>query len=216
MLRAQVCCINHNYRFRVYFQVHMKEVMSAVWLNGLDVSYLREQVGGSLKGTRVVIECFSGMTPRYYDPIRPWGNRWWGRWSETTVSRSCRAVRCTEKLCSPLLNPEVTRSVSSLSEERIASESRSSPCSPSAFLFGRATWNSSVRLGTKKPHSASLSSLIWCYCYSYTDSFTAFLCFICIALCKWCSASLGTLKKIKNTTALSHSPDSRITDMQME
>lgn len=27
-----------------YFQVHMKEVMSAVWLQGLDLSYLREQV----------------------------------------------------------------------------------------------------------------------------------------------------------------------------
>lgn len=36
----------------------MKEVMSAVWLNGLDVSYLREQVGGSLKGTRVVMGMF--------------------------------------------------------------------------------------------------------------------------------------------------------------
>lgn len=26
------------------FQVHMKQVMSSVWLQGLDVSYLRQQV----------------------------------------------------------------------------------------------------------------------------------------------------------------------------
>lgn len=30
--------------FHLYLQVHMKEVVSAVWLQGLDLSYLREQV----------------------------------------------------------------------------------------------------------------------------------------------------------------------------
>lgn len=31
--------------YSICLQVHMKEVMSAVWLQGLDISYLREQVG---------------------------------------------------------------------------------------------------------------------------------------------------------------------------
>lgn len=112
-----------SYKFCIYFQVHMKEVMSAVWLHGLDVTYLREQVGRSLK----VIELVSKASLVWLccPPLpltRPWGSHWWGRWSETIVSPSWREVRFTERICWPLSNPEVTRSVSSSSEEKIASE----------------------------------------------------------------------------------------------
>lgn len=106
------------------------------------------------KGQRVGIECFSGVTLHSSDPTRPWGSHWWGRWSETTVRRSWRAVRCTAKLCSPPSNPEVTPSVSSLSEERIASECRPSPPWPSPST----TWGHTVPLESKTPQSALLSS----------------------------------------------------------
>lgn len=34
-----------EFLFHPYLQIHMKEVMSAVWLHSLDINYLREQVG---------------------------------------------------------------------------------------------------------------------------------------------------------------------------
>lgn len=58
-------------------------------------------------------------------PIRPWGSRWWGRWSQITVRRCWRRIRCRARRCSPPLSPEATLSVSSLQEEKTASESSS-------------------------------------------------------------------------------------------
>lgn len=68
-------------------------------------------------------------------PIRPWGSRWWGRWSQITVRRCWRRIHCRARRCSPPLSPEATLSVSSLQEEKTASES-SSDC----FYGGGGIW----------------------------------------------------------------------------
>lgn len=50
-------------------QAHMKEVTSAVWMDGLELSYLREQVSPHLTST-----CHLHQ-PHWPFPIRPWGSR---------------------------------------------------------------------------------------------------------------------------------------------
>lgn len=52
-------------------QVHMKEVMSGVWLQGLDQSYLREQVRGFTQGGDI---CCLGVEPDLCPALSPWGS----------------------------------------------------------------------------------------------------------------------------------------------
>lgn len=54
----------------------MKEVMSAVWLRGLDANYLRDQVRGEAGGVVFRVKnvcCVSAVTA--WCPVRPWGSR---------------------------------------------------------------------------------------------------------------------------------------------